>query len=361
MRKMAGHPMQAGCFEIRRASAAPPDALLSLIWPELDRWKDRFGPNPGQINDLAAAGLTNLLFYFREVILQDSVALRLRFPGNGIWTHPVFQHPAYELYARKVAACMDEGESQNKLSTLYQAIPELMEYLKAMEARTAQQIQQAAQSIAQRSAERNDEMQRLASSIATSQAAAARLAPLQLLASTGGLTLRLEAPPEAATAATASATALTGPYLLPAALSLDGSGSSSYTSARTSAAVSPEPQPQLQLQQLLQEAEEQPPAHRMSRAVKTVERLWQEWTVGIGGSPSIRSLDSRWSSRWRSGRRSELQWYSLRLEAIKEIRRMAQAQRTSEEAAMWQLQLQQRKMGCSLDQLCKRLRIGRKA
>jgi len=30
-------------------------------------------------NDLAAMGLTNLLFYLREVILQDSVALRRLF------------------------------------------------------------------------------------------------------------------------------------------------------------------------------------------------------------------------------------------------------------------------------------------
>ncbi len=84
MRTMAGHPAQMGCFEIGRAAVTPPDTLLSMIWPELDAWKDRFGPQQGQINDLAAMGLTNLLFYLREVVLQDSVALRLQFPQ-----HPV--------------------------------------------------------------------------------------------------------------------------------------------------------------------------------------------------------------------------------------------------------------------------------
>ena len=44
MRTMAGHPPQIGCFEVHRASVAPPDELLSIIWPELDAWKDRFGP-----------------------------------------------------------------------------------------------------------------------------------------------------------------------------------------------------------------------------------------------------------------------------------------------------------------------------
>jgi hypothetical protein len=47
-----------------------------MIWPQLDAWKDHFGPQEGQINDLAAMGLTNLLFYLQEVILQDSVVLR---------------------------------------------------------------------------------------------------------------------------------------------------------------------------------------------------------------------------------------------------------------------------------------------
>jgi hypothetical protein len=53
------------------------------------------------------------------------------------------------------------------------------------------------------------------------------------------------------------------------------------------------------------------------------------------------ALDSRWGSQWRAGRQSELQWYSLQLEAIKEIRRVAQARRTSQEAAMWIVNMQQ--------------------
>jgi hypothetical protein len=99
----------------------------------------------------------------------------------------------------------------------------------------------------------------------------------------------------------------------------------------------------------------------MSRAVRTVKALWQEWTIGLGSGPSVAALDRKWGSRWRAGRQNELQWYSLRLEVIKEIRRVAQAQRVSEEAAMWQVNLQQEQMQCSLDQLCKRLRAGRKA
>ena len=95
--------------------------------------------------------------------------------------------------------------------------------------------------------------------------------------------------------------------------------------------------------------------------VKTVKAFWCEWTVDLLGRPSIDMLDWQWGSRWRAGRHTEVQFYSLRLEIIKEIRHIAQAQRTSEEAAMWQVSKQQQNMGCSLDKRCKLLRAGRKA
>ena len=130
MRTLAGHFPQMGCFEIRRASVAPPAELLSMIWPQLDGWTDRFGPDTGQINDLAAMGLTNLLFYLREVILQDSVALRQQFPNSPAWNHPVFQHPSYEKFAQRMQALVgDEQQPPSQMAVLAQAIPGFSEYL----------------------------------------------------------------------------------------------------------------------------------------------------------------------------------------------------------------------------------------
>jgi hypothetical protein len=97
----------------------------------------------------------------------------------------------------------------------------------------------------------------------------------------------------------------------------------------------------------------------MCRSIKTVEALWREWTVGLNGQPSVSALDSRWGHRWRAGRQAELQWYSLRLEVIKEIRRIARVHRSSEPQAMWVLQHHHQQMGYSLDRLCKHLRAGR--
>jgi Centromere DNA-binding protein complex CBF3 subunit, domain 2/Transcriptional activator of glycolytic enzymes len=342
MRTMAGHSPQMGCFEIRRASVAPPDVLLSTIWPELDVWKGRFGPQVGQVNDLAATGATNLLFYLREVILQDSVVLREMFPSSPVWNHPVFQHEAYLPFARKVEACLrQEEEGPSQLSILYQAVPAIADHLKTMDARAR-------------------ELQASFDRMAESQWA--QSSQLQLLTS-GSLTFRLEVPSASVCSRPTAHLPTARP---PAPLSV--AESSQDTSARASAVASPSPAPpQLQLQLQPQQGPEpeqppeQPPAYRMCRAVKSVRALWREWTEGLRGNPSVAALDSKWGSRWRAGRQNELQWYSLRLEVIKEIKRVAQAQRVSEEAAMWQVNQQQERMQCSLDQLCKRLRAGRKA
>jgi hypothetical protein len=85
-------------------------------------------------------GLTNLLFYLREVILQDSVALRWLFQSNLIWNHPAFQHSAYAAFAQEVEACQQDKEHPSQLSLLYQTMPQLTDYLKATDAQNEQRI-----------------------------------------------------------------------------------------------------------------------------------------------------------------------------------------------------------------------------
>ncbi|KAM4067951.1 centromere DNA-binding protein complex CBF3 subunit [Hirsutella rhossiliensis] len=83
MRTMAGHPPQAGCFEIRRAGVTPPEVLL---------------------DDLARAGQ-----------LARPVRSRYRAgerPGSDgpVWNHPVFRHPAYAPFAHQLSDFVLEEE-----------------------------------------------------------------------------------------------------------------------------------------------------------------------------------------------------------------------------------------------------------
>ena len=267
-----------GCFEIRRAQTPPPDSLLQLIWPGLSKWAGKFGPGPGQVNDLAAAGFTGLLFYLREVILEDSALLMRRFPECAVWSHPVFQHQDYVPYASQVVALIEEDERPSQLAILTQALPVLTDYLKAAEARREAQ---AAELSAALTAEIHTAKEQLATAYrasiqtfladsvfqlapAPAPAPAPELVPVpvpvpqrlgELVIEEGGLCSRSISPGVASSSAEDSECSLQS-----GGVELGGA---------------------------------EPPKHRMSRAVKTVQDLWREWTVGLRGGPSVTALDSR--------------------------------------------------------------------
>jgi hypothetical protein len=95
----------------------------------------------------------------------------------------------------------------------------------------------------------------------------------------------------------------------------------------------------------------------MRRDIRTVEQLHREWTQGLQGGPSILELDRRYGARWRSDRRSEIQFYSLRLEIIREISRISSHNSVSEIAAVQRVQGRQDREKWSMDKLCKTLRL----
>jgi hypothetical protein len=78
--------------------------------------------------------------------------------------------------------------------------------------------------------------------------------------------------------------------------------------------------------------------------------------VGYQGGFSIQELDSRYGARWRAVRNKEIQFYSLRLEIIKEISRLGHLERISDAVAVQRLQHRQDREQCSIDKLCKLLR-----
>ena len=138
---MAGYTPQIGCFEIYRASVAPPNILLLTIWPELDVQKGQFSPQVGQINNLTAIGATNLLFYLQEVILQNLIVLRKIFLSSPIQNHPVFQYKAYLPFMQKVKTYLQQKkEGPNQLLILYQAVPAIADYLKTINAQNDQRV-----------------------------------------------------------------------------------------------------------------------------------------------------------------------------------------------------------------------------
>ena len=108
---------------------------------------------------------------------------------------------------------------------------------------------------------------------------------------------------------------------------------------------------------------ENAPLHRLSREVKTIPDLWQEWTVGLPGKPSIEELDRRWGPRWRrkvpkdglneSGR------YTERKVIIDELRKRAVAKGGQEahfRAAVDEMENERLRGGATLTSMYRSLR-----
>ncbi|KAK9357272.1 hypothetical protein V1504DRAFT_442906 [Lipomyces starkeyi] len=64
----------------------------------------------------------------------------------------------------------------------------------------------------------------------------------------------------------------------------------------------------------------------LPRYVLTVSELYRVWYTGSAAFPSIVSLDEHYGAAWRSGDR---QYYSVRLQIIKEVDRLAAARNIS--------------------------------
>lgn len=106
-----------------------------------------------------------------------------------------------------------------------------------------------------------------------------------------------------------------------------------------------------------------PPQYHMSRTIQTIPELWQEWTVGLQGQPSIERLDKLHGSSWRSGptAASERQFYSRRKTLITEIQRLATAIKAPPDAETYnkvviQLESERRRAGASLSKVISTLK-----
>jgi Centromere DNA-binding protein complex CBF3 subunit, domain 2/Transcriptional activator of glycolytic enzymes len=352
MRRMGGHPARQGCFEIRRAAVTPPDELLAMIWPELDRWEGRFGSGDGQIDDLAASGFCMLLRHLREVILQDSVILMAAFPDHLIWTHRVFYCDAYAAFAAQLRAIkgFDDNAELSLSTRILEAMPELADNLQGINSQVMHQsrVQDSRlDTMTQAIAETRQEIAETRQDITKTRQEVIKTQQTLQHWSSGGLTFELKMTPTRPGQPVAAAVM----PILPQAHALPQALPQVLPTPSTSPSSPPlDPQhPSLQPQ-------EQPPLYRMRRDLGTVEQLYREWTQGLQGCLAIRELDRRYGNRWRRGRSDEIQFYSLRSQIFREIERIALANGVTELVAMRRLQGRQDSGHWSMDKLCKVLR-----
>ena len=71
----------------------------------------------------------------------------------------------------------------------------------------------------------------------------------------------------------------------------------------------------------------------MDRTVRTVPLLWQEWTIGLNGNPSITSLESAQGTKWRAGEANR-KFFSERKVITDTVKRLMDVEKMSEREAV---------------------------
>jgi len=89
MRATAGFTSDEKCFYLHRGGLRTPEALLRCVFPKLDYWFHRFKNGDGVDHNYALDSFFCLLFFFREVIIQDAVVLMDEY------SHSLFQDPLF--------------------------------------------------------------------------------------------------------------------------------------------------------------------------------------------------------------------------------------------------------------------------
>lgn len=338
MRGMADfEPDYASNYFIPRETVRPPASLRQRVWPQLDSWRQAHLSLPEASKvvepNLAAGGFLELLDKLRDVFLQDSVFLRRDFPSHPLFRDALFASPEYASFTIAVLAAADTLRYEDPyLVAIAKAIPSVSERLRS-----------------------------ITGVIQTGQASQAT-ALAQVACSLDRLTTKLE-------------DFLTGSFSLiftpgRSRMLPQGYDPASQPGRQTPPSLLDQYSHQLPAVDLggpyplapAAQAAAAMPSYRLSRQVVTVPDLWREWTVGLGGLPSVAALDAAYGSSWRSP--SERQYYSMRKVIIDEIIAMAGNSLEDQEAiaiAVEALEQQRVQRKASLDKLIKVIKEGRRA
>jgi len=271
--------MVLGNYYLDRECLSPPEELQREIFPLIEPTDAANEANGPDLQDIAQRSFTELLRWFRVIILQDAVFLREKFSGSPLWNHHIFKLPQFEDFASRLKVEARYGDVP-QMVRVNQAIPDIAHILREHHHDT-----QTTLNIHHQSTEH-----RLISLDAKVQQSINQTQPLHQLAaalSGNGLdvltNIRISQAGEVdvrpmAAGSTQGMPAITDPPAVPAA------------------PVVPATVPLAPLQV---------PRYHMQTWVHTVVQLWEEYDRGVVpsiGEPrglSIRALDEQYDSRWR--------------------------------------------------------------
>lgn len=272
MRATAGFdPNLQGSYYLSRASIQPPESLEREVWPWVDKWIDWYdralGDEDDDRRDIAGQGFLRLLKQLRTILLQDSVLMMAEFPSHPMWTDPIFHRNDYKAFAEQLRQSISHDIREPEDVQIRRTVPAIADQLSQLRSVILGQIEQNKAEILRKLDSFDDFVQGRVSFV---------LNPVRSSASLQTTAVAMEAAATAAAAAAAAASS-TG--------TSSGAASANVTVGDHDRELDPGPG--------------DPPRYKLSRTISTVPDLWKEWTVGLGGGPSVQYLEDSYGARWR--------------------------------------------------------------
>ncbi|RXK34682.1 hypothetical protein M231_08061, partial [Tremella mesenterica] len=264
----AGFPIEGNGFFLPRA-VTPPATLLKKIFPEAEKWLSLMNAAERLQEELTGRMFLQTIISLQEVFLQDVPHLRKAYPSLYIFNHPLFADKEYLRYEGHALTCTITNEKQYD-NRIAQALPILHDLLQTQTRAQQQLFQDILGNVFQLSQgqmEQQEQMKAVSDGVMLIQTALNRPliipGPLQALLAeiSGGSSQPLN---------------ISDNHLVP---STKSSSSLSITLQATSNVSLP------YLQDPLQTTIRTP--FTMNCTVCTVQELWQEYTLGNNGRPSI--------------------------------------------------------------------------
>jgi len=297
MRAMAGFPSDEKSFYLPRGGLTPPENLLKCIFPKLDYWFHKFKTGDGVDHNYALDGYFRLLFFFREVIIQDAVVL------IDDYSHTLFQDPVFSsgsFLSYKESLLQHIAVAQNPIhQEIQRVLPELCRQItvnnEALRSQLLDAVNSSTSKLITKIEDGSVEVQSTISNLRLS---------LSKSLSTVAKALEKEA-----------------------TMTHNDSGSTiveSDTALDTSHVERDEPD--------LTKVGMPNFETIIACSTCSVPEVLIEWEVGFNGRPSVVSMDRQWKTKWRTGTKNQKQ-YSRRKKIIDMVVKYATRKRISKETA----------------------------
>lgn len=343
-RMLAGHGSEAGNYYLPRESMNPPESLRRQIFPCVEESLKYVCSRSNDEQDLAAQAFLGVLDWFRTILLQDAVELRRFYPDSPLWSHAPFNTLEFRNFQLHLETAKKTNDLPMELQ-FKQLMPQVANQIQGMKEIMSNElggVMNNQQQLGEVTGHIDNQISEVIS----------RLTPIEIFAGrfTRGefkwITHLDNAEGTCIDADDSSAELMSSVNthdLSPLLSSNSRVAALTQSSNRTD-----------------DDDDQQVPEYEVNNNLRTVKEMWEEWEQGLicdsSGirSPSIRHLEEKYGTAWRTAERSRKR-FSRRKLFIQRLQMVSRNLNLSEVLVAHKMENWRQSKGMTLDKLQKTL------